>query len=192
MSSPSNVSTRLTIQSNCRWIDNAKCIALDGGSWSSAIGSYARCTIVGALFTILAGMCAAHDSWIFVVIPDVKAKSAWIDVPVAPQEQCTENRLGHDIEYTIKDGLAVGTDDVPTLTQTPSNRVEEPEEDGPYTGNEEDFADVCADVIGVFAGGPSDGPGNHKEGKHAECPVAPLQPRISIQVSGHAENRTNS
>lgn len=37
------------------------------------------------------------DAWNLIVIADMQAESGRIDVAVAPEEESTEDRLGHDV-----------------------------------------------------------------------------------------------
>ena len=80
----------------------------------------------------------------FVVIADLKAETGWVDVLVTPEEEGTEDGLGHDIEHAIEGGFGVGRDDVASFRETPGDGVEEPEEDGPDAADEVDFGHVRA------------------------------------------------
>ena len=93
---------------------------------------------------------------------------------MAPEEESTEDRLGHDIEDTVEDGLRVRGNDIATLRQTPGDGVEEPEEDGPRTADKIGLADVGTERVGVFASSPGHGPGNPEESYAAKDEVAPL------------------
>jgi len=75
----------------------------------------------------------ATDSGRSLVVPDVDTEDRRVDVAVADEEEGAEDWLGQDIENTIKDSLRVWRDDVSTLTESPCNGVQEPEEDGPGT-----------------------------------------------------------
>ena len=80
-------------------------------------------------------MRAAGDSWIIIVIANMQTESGRIDVAVAPEQQSAKDGLGHDIKNAVKDGFRVWSDDVSALAQTPSDRIEEPQEDGPDTAD---------------------------------------------------------
>ena len=128
-------------------------------------------------------MGTAHKRRILVVIPDMQAQTSGVDVAVTEQQDGSKDRLGQDIQDSVKDGLAVGGDDIATLAETPGDRVEEPEEDGPHAGEKVGLANIGAEVVGVLPGGPDDGPGDGEEGKHTKGPVAPL----SIDVSDRTD-----
>ena len=49
------------------------------------------------LLAIGAGMYAATDSWILVVVADMKSKASGIDVAVAPQKQDAKKRFCQNI-----------------------------------------------------------------------------------------------
>ena len=83
------------------------------GSWLGRIG------LVG----ISSRMDATVDSWILVVIPDVKTESCWINVAMTPEQKGPKDWLGEEIQDTVKDGLGIRRDDVATLADAPRNRI---------------------------------------------------------------------
>ncbi len=108
-------------------------------------------------------------------VADVKSKSGWVNVAVAPEEKSAKDRLGHDIENPIENGLRVWRDDIAALTESPGDGVKEPKEDGPDTADGISAGDVVAEGDGVLASSPSDGPCNPKESGTAEDEIAPLE-----------------
>lgn len=93
---------------------------------------------------------------------------------MAPQEECTEDRLRQNVQDTVEDGLGIWGDDVSALGNSPCDWVEEPEEDGPDTTDEVCFTDVLAESAGVLARGPGDGPSDPEESDASKGEVAPL------------------
>lgn len=114
------------------------------------------------------------DAWNIVVVANVQAEPGGVDVAVAPEEERTEDGLGHDVEDTVEDGLGVGGDDVAALAETPGDRVHEPEEHGPAATDQEGARDVFAESGGVLACHPDHLPEDEEEGHHAEDEVSPL------------------
>ena len=100
----------------------------DRRSRIGSIRSSGRGQIV--LLPVGSGVSTTVDRWVFVVVADMKTKSAWIDVTVTPEEESSKDRLGQDIEDTVEYCLGVWCDDVSTLAEAPCDRVEEPKEDG--------------------------------------------------------------
>lgn len=49
---------------------------------------------------------------------------------MAPKEQESEDWLGNQVENAVEDGFRVGMDDIATLGDSPSNRIEKPDKDG--------------------------------------------------------------
>ena len=126
------------------------------------------------LLAVTSNMAGANDRWVIIVVTDVETQASRVDTLVAPQEESTEDGLGHDVQHAVEDGLGVGSDEVATLGQSPGDGVKEPEEDGPDTADEVGLADVGAEGGGVLAGGPDDGPGDPEEGDIAKDVVTPL------------------
>lgn len=120
-------------------------------------------------------MCATSGRGVIGFVADMKSESGWVDIAVAPEEKSAKNRLGHDIEYPIENGLRVWSDDIAALTESPGDGVEEPKEDGPDTADGICAGDVAAEGEGVLASSPSDGPCNPKESGTAENEIAPLE-----------------
>lgn len=109
----------------------------------------------------------------------MKAQPGRVDVAVTPEEEGAEDGLGQDIQDTVEDGFRVRSDDVSTLTETPGDGVEEPQEDGPHTADEIRLGDVIPQRVGMFAGSPGHGPGNPEESEATEDEVSPLKASIS-------------
>jgi hypothetical protein len=104
----------------------------------------------------------------------MQTKTREIDVTVPPEQQRAETWLGEDVENAIEDGLGIGRDDITTLAETPRNRVQEPQRDGPDAAEGVDVGDVGADDAGVGAAFKDDCVGNEEEGRAAEGEVAPF------------------
>ena len=115
-----------------------------------------------------------NDSWVLIIIADVKTEASWVDVAMAPQEESTEDWLGEDVEDTVEGGLGVWRDDVSTLRQSPCDGVEEPKEDGPDTADQVCPGDIGAEGGGVLASRPGHGPCDEEERNTSEREVSPL------------------
>lgn len=113
-------------------------------------------------------------SGIIIVIANMQTEPGRVDVAVAPEQHSAEDGLCHDIKNAIKDGFRVWSDDVAALAQTPSDRIEEPQEDGPDTADGVRAGYLVTKRDGVLSSGPGDGPGNPEEGHRAEDEVSPL------------------
>lgn len=90
------------------------------------------------------------------------------------KENSSKDGLGQDIENTVEDGLRVGVDNVGSFADAPSDRVQEPEEEGPDTTNQECSVYIFTESHGVFPGRPDEVPCNGKESCHGEHEVTPL------------------
>ena len=117
----------------------------------------------------------AIDSRDIIIITNVDPKSVRVDGAVAPEQECTKDGFSQDVEDTVEDGLRVRRDDVASLAQTPSDRVEEPEEDGPAAADEICARHVRAEGVCVLATYPGHLPRDEQEGHHAENEESPLQ-----------------
>ena len=96
---------------------------------------------------------------------------------MTPEQESTEDWLGHNVQDTIEHSLGVGRNDIATLRQSPSNRVEKPEKGGPSTDDEVGPAHIRANVGSMLATGPDEGPRDPKEGEASEGVVPPLYDR---------------
>lgn len=112
---------------------------------------------------------------ILMVITDMKTQAGRVDVTVTPEEKSTEDGLGHNIEHAVEDGFRVRGDDVAAFADTPGDRVEKPEEDGPDAADGVGPRDVGAEGRCVLTAGHGDGPCDPEEGGAAEDEVAPLR-----------------
>lgn len=121
------------------------------------------------------GKCATSGRGVIGFVADMKSKSGWIDIAVAPKEKSAKDRLGHDVEYPIENGFRVWRNDIAALAESPGDGVEEPKEDSPDTADGISAGDVAAEGDGVLASRPSDGPCNPKESGTAENEIAPLE-----------------
>ena len=129
-----------------------------------------RSGAVGALAdgTIVLGLLGVDGSILFGVIGDGKTEAGGVDVAVAPDQQSAENRLGKQVEDTVEVSLAVGRDDIATLAETPSKRVQDPENGSEGAASEEGLADVAAEDLGAAASFPDENIQDVEEGDAAK------------------------
>ena len=111
---------------------------------------------------------------LLVVVVDVKTETGRVNATVTPDKESTEDRLSDQVEDTVEDSLGIGRDDVATLTNTPGDRVEDPEKSGERAAHGEAAADIFAEDIGVTATLPHEDPDNVEESNTAEDEVTPL------------------
>ena len=112
--------------------------------------------------------------WAVIVVADVKTKNLWVDVLVSPKEKSTKDWLGKDIEDTVEDCLGVWSNDVSSLRQSPSDGVEEPEEDGPATADDVGALHVGTERTCVLDTDVDNVVGDEEERDHGEGEVTPL------------------
>ena len=126
------------------------------------------------------------DTRNLIVVANVQAEPGGIDVAVAPEEEGAEDGLGEDVEDAVEDGLGVRGDDVAALAETPGDRVQEPQEDGPAAADQEGARDVVAERGGVLARHPGHLPRDEEEGHAAEDEVSPLSSmsQLSRKLAG--------
>ena len=91
------------------WLSGVGSVGRGSGSIRSRLGQSGRLLAVGTRVS------STVECWIFVVVADMKTKSAGIDVTVTPDEESSKYRLGQDIEDTVEYSLGVRCDDVSTL-----------------------------------------------------------------------------
>lgn len=127
-----------------------------------------------AFLRMVGGVHVTHLGRILFIRADVKTESGGLDVAMAPQEESTEDGLGHDVEDTVEDGFGIGGDDVAALAEAPGDGVQEPEADGPDAADGVGFGDVAAERCGVLAGGDGHGEGDPQECRAAEDEITPL------------------
>lgn len=75
---------------------------------------------------------------------------------MAEEEQRTKDRLRDKVEDTVEDSLRVRRDDVATLTDTPGNGVQDPDDGCQATACYKYLANILADVVGVLASFPGE------------------------------------
>ena len=109
-----------------------------------------------------------------VVILDGETETSGVNIPVSPDEEGTEDRLGQEVKDAVEDGLRVWRDDVATLGNTPSDRVQDPEECSEGSAHQECALDILAEVPGVRARLPDQLVNDVDEGEVAESEVSPL------------------
>lgn len=90
----------------------------------------------GSIGGLLGALSSTSGDWRIIVVTNVEAQPGRVDVAVTPEEEGAKDGLGQDIQDPVEDGFRVRSDDISTLTETPGDRVEEPQEDGPYTADE--------------------------------------------------------
>jgi hypothetical protein len=108
------------------------------------------------------------------VVLDIKTQASRVNVPVSPDKESTEDGLGQEVEHTIEDGLRVGRDDVTSLSETPCDGVEDPQESSERSAKEERTLDVTSVGAGVNAGLPDQLVHNVNKSEAAEGEVSPL------------------
>lgn len=62
-----------------------------------------------------------------IYVPNAESKTGRINIAMAPKKQGAKHRLGKEVENAVEDGLRVGRNDIASFTDTPGNRVENPE-----------------------------------------------------------------
>ena len=93
---------------------------------------------------------------------------------MTPEQKGTENWFGHNIQDTVEHSLRVGRNNVATLGQSPSDRVEEPEEGSPGADDEVGLRDIRPNGSCVLAAGPDECPRNPEESEASKGVVSPL------------------
>jgi hypothetical protein len=96
------------------------------------------------------------NNGITIVILDGETKTRRVNALVAEEQERAEAGLGQEVKHTVKDGFGVGRDDVATLTETPRNRVQDPQESSQAATHDESALDIGAVVDGVTAGLPNE------------------------------------
>ena len=108
------------------------------------------------------------------------AKTSWLNTTVAPDQECTEDRLGHDVQDAVEHSLRVWRDDIATLGKSPRDRVEEPEEGGPCAHDDVSFRDIGSNGSCVLAAGPDKSPRNPEKSEASEHVITPLSPSSAM------------
>jgi hypothetical protein len=91
-----------------------------------------------------------HTRIVF-VIPNVQAELLKLDVAVAPDQERAEDGLGEEVKNTVEYSFAVRRNDITTLTDTPCDRVDDPEDGCQRATKKEAAGDLCAEEPGVTA-----------------------------------------
>ena len=120
------------------------------------------------------GLLGVDGGILLGVVGDGKTEAGGVDVAVAPDQQSAENRLGKQVEDTVEVSLAVGRDDIATLAETPSKRVQDPKDGGEGAAGEEGPTNVAAEGLGAAAGFPDENIQDVEEGDAAKDKIAPL------------------
>jgi hypothetical protein len=128
------------------------------------------------------------DERVTIVILDSQTETSGVDVPVSPDKERTEARLGQEVEDTVEDCLGVRRDDVSTLTDTPCNRVQDPQESGERSAVEESLLNITSIRARVSAGFPNQLVDNVDECKTAESEVSPLVPGLDESSNQTGDN----
>lgn len=140
--------------------------------------------VAGSL--VLAALLLEHS--VVVVVPDLETEASGVDVPVAPEEESTEDGLGEEVEDTVEDSLAIGGNDVTALAQSPGNWVEDPEESSHASADEEGPLDVTAKGLGVDASLPGELVDNVEESSTAKGKVWPLVDTLDESTNQTSDN----
>ena len=89
-------------------------------------------------------------------------------------KHCTEDWLRQDVENAVDDSFRIGRDDITTFGETPSDRVNEPQEDCPGTAHDEGAANGSAKGVHVLASDDDNIECSEEEGETGENKVSPL------------------
>lgn len=109
-------------------------------------------------------------------IAKVETQTGMVNVAMAPEKKEREDGLGQNVQNAIKDGLGIRGDDISTLTQTPGDRVEEPQADGPDAAYGVSSVHVGAQRFGVATAQKDDAIDDVEEGGTTKGKKAPLVP----------------
>lgn len=115
-------------------------------------GGRVSCSVV-FLVTLLAvvGPSVAVVRWVIVVVADVETKTRRGDALVTEQKKSSKDRLGKDVQHTVKCSLRVGGNDITSFAETPSNWVESPKEGRQGTAPQVYATNIRTKSVGVFA-----------------------------------------
>lgn len=80
----------------------------------------------------------------FIDIANAQAHARRVDVPVTGDEHNAEDRLGAEVQRAVEGGLRVRGNDIAAFAETPADRIEEPEEQGPDPAEQIDAMDIGA------------------------------------------------
>jgi hypothetical protein len=144
-----------------------------GTAVSDASSSSAVSDAIVLILLMVCTMAIMSERVIF-VIADVDAEARDIDVAMTPEKEEGEDWLGAEIKDTVEDGLGVRRDNVTALTQSPADRVKEPQEDGPDTRDNVDSMDISAEVFSVGSALEEEGVDDEEECGTAEYEETPL------------------
>lgn len=108
------------------------------------------------------------------MVPLTNTKTTNVNLRMSIQQNGTKDRLRQQIQHAIENRLAIRADDVSTLTQTPSDGIQGPGEDGPEGNENEKTLDIAADHRGVLHADDQDHVRHHEEGDAADGEVAPF------------------
>ena len=84
------------------------------------------------------------------VILDAEAEDSRVNIAVTHDQNGTEDWLGKEVENAVEDGFRVRRNDISSLAETPSNRIDKPEEDSPRAADLIGFADrwvKCSSIL---------------------------------------------
>ena len=108
------------------------------------------------------------------VVANVQPKTCWVDATMAPDQKGTEDRLCEEVKNAVESGLRVWGNKVPTLTEAPGNRIEDPEESRQGTAHEEGSTNILTQSTGGSARIPDKRPDDEAKRDTAEAVVTPL------------------
>lgn len=134
------------------------------------MGHYSHSIVVLSLRTVETSLLV-H---LIFVVADVDSKLSRVDAAVSPEEQRTEDWFGKNVENAIENGFGIGGNDVATLRETPSNWVNEPEEDGPEAANLVSFLDTSAQGGSMLFPDPDDVISDEEQSDSCKDEVTPL------------------
>jgi hypothetical protein len=108
------------------------------------------------------------------VVNKTQSQLSRVDVAMAPEKESTKDRLSKEVENSIENCLRVWRDDITALTDTPSDRIQNPKEGCQGATVQERSADILAKCIGVPASIPDEHVRNVAESSASENEVAPF------------------
>jgi len=105
--------------------------------------------------------------------------------------ESNETRFGKDVENTVEDHFTIWSDDIASVSESPSNRVEEPKEAEDACGYDVAFVAVLAESTSSTSSGADKDPENVEHGNAAEGEETKLVARLdeSADQTGFDHNK---
>lgn len=121
-------------------------------------------------------------------LSDAEPESTRVDGTVAPEQQEGEDGLGDDIQDAVEDGLGVRVDDIASLSNTPGNRVKEPDKDCQDAADVVGTRDGAAEDPGMAAAVDEQRVDDKEESTAGEDKISPLVRGASESADEAADN----